>query len=235
MSTLKTNILVIEDEENIRRFLRLALESEGFQVYEADRVARGLIEAGTRRPDLVILDLGLPDRDGIEFIRDFRSWSSVPVIVLSARSAEAEKVSALDAGADDYLTKPFGAAELLARVRAHLRRRQVSTANANIATFGTVQVDLAKRLVTRSGEPIHLTPIEYRLLTHLIANPDCVLTHRQLLKDVWGPTHAEDSHYVRVYMGQLRKKIENDPSRPQHIITESGVGYRFIGLDAAPE
>jgi two-component system KDP operon response regulator KdpE len=230
MTALTPHVLIIEDEDHIRRFLRLALESEGFQVFEADCVSRGLIDAGTRRPDLVILDLGLPDRDGIEFIRDFRGWSAVPLIVLSARTAEPEKVAALDAGADDYLTKPFGAAELLARVRAHLRRRQVTGNDSSLVGFGSIQVDLAKRLVTRGGVPVHLTPIEYRLLTHLIANPDCVLTHRQLLKDIWGPSHAEDAHYVRVYMGQLRKKIEADPSRPQHILTESGVGYRFVGL-----
>ncbi len=228
MSDPQTGIVVVEDEANIRRFIKLALESEGFQVFEADTVQRGLIEAGTRRPDLAILDLGLPDRDGIEFIHDLRSWSAMPIIVLSARTAETDKVAALDAGADDYLTKPFGAAELLARVRAQLRRNQRSDDGTSLIEFDGLRIDLARRMVERNGAPIHLTPIEYRLLAYLIANPDCVLTHRQLLKNIWGPSHAEDSHYVRVYMGQLRKKLEDDPSRPLHILTEAGVGYRFV-------
>ena len=222
-------IVVVEDEANIRRFVKLALESEGFQVFEADSVKRGLIETGTRRPDLVVLDLGLPDGDGIDFIRDLRVWSEIPVLVLSARTTEIDKVAALDAGADDYLTKPFGAAELLARVRAHLRRRSRGAGGTTLAEFGSIRVDLARRSVERDGAPLHLTPIEYRLLSYLIANPDCVLTHRQLLKNVWGPGHVEDSHYVRVYMGNLRKKIEDDPARPKHLRTEAGVGYRFVG------
>ena len=222
-------VIVIEDEPNLRRFVRMSLESEGCQVYEADSVKRGLIEAGTRKPDMVVLDLGLPDGDGVDFIRDLRGWSDIPIIVLSARTTEADKVGALDAGADDYLTKPFGAAELLARVRAHLRRHShAGGSGATVIEFGKVRVDLGKRLVERAGEPLHLTPIEYRLLAYLIANPNSVLTHRQLLKNVWGPSHAEDSHYVRVYMGLLRKKIEDDPSQPKHIVTEAGVGYRFI-------
>jgi len=223
-------IVVVEDENNIRRFIKLALESQGFQVFEADSLQRGLIEAGTRRPDLVVLDLGLPDGDGVDFIRDLRTWSEIPVIVLSARSAETGKVTALDSGADDYLTKPFGTAELLARVRAQLRRRSRGAAGTPLAEFGSIRVDLVRRTVERNGVPIHLTPIEYRLLSYLIGNPDCVLTHRQLLKNVWGPSHVEDSHYVRVYMGYLRKKVEEDPTRPKHILTEVGVGYRFIGV-----
>ena len=223
-------IVVVEDENNIRRFIKLALESQGFQVFEADSLQRGLIEAGTRRPDLVVLDLGLPDGDGVDFIRDLRTWSEIPVIVLSARSAETDKVTALDSGADDYLTKPFGTAELLARVRAQLRRRSRGAAGTPLAEFGSIRVDLVRRTVERNGVPIHLTPIEYRLLSYLIGNPDCVLTHRQLLKNVWGPSHVEDSHYVRVYMGYLRKKVEEDPTRPKHILTEVGVGYRFIGV-----
>ena len=222
-------IVVVEDENNIRRFIKLALESQGFQVFEADSLQRGLIEAGTRRPDLVVLDLGLPDGDGVDFIRDLRTWSEIPVIVLSARSAETDKVTALDSGADDYLTKPFGTAELLARVRAQLRRRSRGATGTPLAEFGSIRVDLVRRTVERNGVPIHLTPIEYRLLSYLIGNPDCVLTHRQLLKNVWGPSHVEDSHYVRVYMGYLRKKVEEDPARPKHILTEVGVGYRFIG------
>jgi two-component system KDP operon response regulator KdpE len=221
-------VIVIEDEPKIRRFIKMSLEAEGCQVYEADSVKRGLIEAGTRQPDLVVLDLGLPDGDGADFIRDLRAWSDIPIIVLSARTTESDKVGALDAGADDYLTKPFGAAELLARVRAQLRRRSLAGAGAAVFEFGKIRVDLGKRIVERSGETVHLTPIEYRLLAYLITHPDSVLTHRQLLQNVWGPSHAEDSHYVRVYMGALRKKIEDDPSQPRHFITEAGVGYRFI-------
>lgn len=228
MSETTTTIVVVEDETQIRRFVRLALESEGCQVFEADSVQHGLSEAGTRHPDLVILDLGLPDRDGIEFIRDLRGWSLLPIIVLSARTAEEEKVAALDAGADDYLTKPFGAAELLARVRAQLRRTRRTDNGSSLVEFGAIRFDLVRRVVERNGTPLHLTPLEYRLLAYLVANPDCVLTHRQLLKNVWGPGHAGDSHYVRVFMGQLRKKIEADPSRPRHLLTETGVGYRFL-------
>ncbi|MFB8829568.1 response regulator [Azotobacter sp. CWF10] len=221
-------VIVVEDEANLRRFVRLALEAEDCEVHEADSVKRGLIEAGTRQPDLLILDLGLPDDDGIELIRELRTWSDIPIIVLSARTAEAEKVAALDAGADDYLSKPFGSAELLARVRAHLRRRrQAGSEGAKPIDFGSIRIDFGRRLVEKDGQPVHLTPIEFRLLAYLVSNPDRVLTHRQLLKAVWGPSHAEDSHYVRVYMGHLRKKIENDPANPDFILTEPGVGYRF--------
>ena len=229
MSEPHARVLVVEDEADIRRFVRLALEAEGHEVFEADGVQRALIEAGTRRPDLVVLDLGLPDGDGVDFIRDLRGWSPVPVIVLSARSAEADKIAALDAGADDYLVKPFGAGELMARVRAQLRRHaQQTPAGAPLIEFGRVRIDLVRRVVERDGETVHLTPIEYRLLTHLAAQPDRVITHRQLLKAVWGPGHAEDTHYVRVHMANLRKKIEADASMPRHLITEAGVGYRFV-------
>jgi two-component system KDP operon response regulator KdpE len=221
-------IIVVEDEPKIRQFVRMSLESEGCQVFEADGVKRGLIESGTRKPDMVVLDLGLPDGDGVDFIKELRSWSDIPVIVLSARTSETDKVLALDAGADDYLVKPFGTAELLARVRAHLRRRARAGDGQSVLEFGDVRVDFSRRTVERAGQPLHLTPIEYRLLACLAANVGSVLTHRQLLKSVWGPAHAEDSHYVRVYMTHLRKKIEDDPSQPKHILTEAGVGYRFV-------
>ena len=225
---LRARILVVEDEPDIRRFVRLALASEGHEVFEAATLQRGQIEAGSRRPELAIVDLGLPDGDGIDLIRELRSWSAAPVIVLSARSGEADKVAALDAGADDYLVKPFGAAELLARVRAQLRRQTLGTATAPpVLRFGRVQVDLARRVVERDAQPLHLTPIEYRLLTHLASQPDRVVTHQQLLKAVWGPGHAEDTHYVRVHMANLRKKVEDDPSMPRHLLTEAGIGYRF--------
>jgi two-component system KDP operon response regulator KdpE len=224
-----TRVLVVEDEPDIRRFVRWSLEAQGLEVSEADGVKRALVEAGTRRPDLVVLDLGLPDGDGVDFIRDLRGWSDIPVLVLSARSGEDDKIDALDAGADDYLVKPFGAGELLARVRAQLRRRaSASSDGGTVIEFGDVRVDLMRRTVERGGESLHLTPIEYRLLTHLTAHPDCVLTHRQVLKAVWGPSHAEDTHYLRVYMGHLRRKIEADPSQPRHLVTETGIGYRFV-------
>ena len=229
MSEPAARVLVVEDEPDIRRFVRWSLEAQGLDVSEADGVKRALVEAGTRRPDLVVLDLGLPDGDGVDFIRDLRGWSDIPVLVLSARSGEDDKIDALDAGADDYLVKPFGAGELLARVRAQLRRRaSASSDGGSVIEFGDVKVDLMRRSVERAGESLHLTPIEYRLLTHLTAHPDCVLTHRQVLKAVWGPSHAEDTHYLRVYMGHLRRKIEADPSQPRHLVTETGIGYRFV-------
>jgi two-component system KDP operon response regulator KdpE len=225
---LRARVLVVEDEPDIRRFVRLTLQTEGHEVHEASTLQRGLIEAGSRRPELAIIDLGLPDGDGVDLIRDLRTWSSAPVIVLSARSGEADKVAALDAGADDYLVKPFGAAELMARVRAQLRRQALGpVANEPVLRFGTVSVDMARRVVERDGQPLHLTPIEYRLLTHLAGQPDRVVTHQHLLKAVWGPGHAQDTHYVRVHMANLRKKVEVDPSMPRHLLTEAGIGYRF--------
>jgi len=222
-------LLVVEDEQDIRRFVRASLESEGWHVHEADTVARGLIEAGTRKPDVVVLDLGLPDRDGVSFIHEVRKWSELPILILSARTEEADKIAALDAGADDYLTKPFGVGELLARVRALLRRRvKASGVDAQVVSFGENKVDLVNRLVERAGKAVHLTPTEYRLLSVLLTHPGKVLTQRVLLREVWGPSHAEQSHYLRIYMGHLRQKLEADPAQPVHLVTEPGVGYRFV-------
>ncbi len=221
--------LVLEDEREIRQFVRASLEAEGWQVFEAATIKQGLVEAGTRRPDLIIADLGLPDGDGVDFIREVRAWSGAPIIVLSARSHESEKVAALDAGADDYITKPFGTAELLARTRANLRRvRSGRGASDAVCRFGDVEVDLSARIVRKGTAEVHLTPIEYRLLGVLIANAGRVLTHPQLLREVWGPSHAGSTHYVRIYMGNLRHKLEDDPAQPRHIVTETGVGYRLL-------
>ena len=229
MTTSKPVIVLVEDDPQIRRFVRLALEGEQCQVFEANTVKQGLIETGTRKPDMVILDLGLPDRDGVEFIRDVRSWSALPILVLSARTQEQDKVIALDAGADDYLVKPFGVAELLARTRAILRRqRQQGAAPGTKISFGSIAVDLELRSVSRSNEALHLTPIEYRLLTYLLANAGKVLTHRQLLREVWGPSQMDNTPSLRVFMTHLRQKIEDDPSQPKHLLTETGVGYRFV-------
>lgn len=222
--------IVIEDEPQIRRFVRSALETEGWQVHEAGTLREGLTAAGTRRPDLLVLDLGLPDGDGVSLILDVRRWSAVPIIVLSARTNEADKITALDAGADDYLTKPFGAGELLARVRATLRRpRPVNGSEEAEAVFrfGEVEVDRAARVVRRAGVEVHLTPTEYRLLSVLISNVGRVLTQRQLLITVWGPAQTEQNHYLRIYMGHLRQKLEVDPAQPRHLLTETAVGYRL--------
>ncbi|CNK30456.1 two-component regulatory protein response regulator KdpE [Yersinia mollaretii] len=228
ISTSTTNILIVEDEKEIRRFVRIALESEGWRVFESDTLQRGLIEAGTRKPDLIILDLGLPDGDGLTYIQDLRQWSAIPIIVLSARNSEEDKVAALDAGADDYLSKPFGISELLARVRVALRRHSGGSSESPLVNFADISVDLINRQVTRAGESLHLTPIEFRLLSALLANAGKVITQRQLLTQVWGPNYVEHSHYLRIYMGHLRQKLETDPTRPKHLLTETGVGYRFI-------
>jgi len=221
-------VLIVEDDREIRRFVRAALEDEGYRVSEADTVERGIIDAGTRKPDVAILDLGLPDRDGVDFIREVRAFSTLPILVLSARTEESSKVEALDAGADDYLAKPFGVAELTARLRAMLRRGVRGSGNSPIVEFGDVAGDLVNRSVTRGGSAAHLTPVEFRLLAQLLAHPGKVLTHRMLLREVWGPSHIEHSHYLRIYMAHLRAKLEVDPARPRHLITETGVGYRFV-------
>jgi two-component system KDP operon response regulator KdpE len=223
-------ILVIEDEPQMRRFLRAALGAQDYRLVEATTARDGLAQAASRNPDIVLLDLGLPDRDGLEVTRELRQWSAAPIIVLSARHREPDKVEALDLGADDYLTKPFGVEELLARIRVALRHAaQPVGGSPEPAVFeaGDLRVDLARREVRRGGQEVHLTPTEYKLLTLLIRHAGKVLTHRQLLKEVWGVNYADQSHYVRVYMAQLRQKLENDPARPRLLITEPGVGYRL--------
>ena len=222
-------VLLVEDEQDIRRFVCTALHSDNYGVIEAGTITDGLVKADNNKPDLVILDLGLPDGDGVQFVRDFRHWSQVPVLVLSARSSEKEKIAALDAGADDYLTKPFAVGELLARMRALLRRgQQLQSATDAHFSFSDVAVDLARRTVSRAGEPVHLTPTEYRLLVMLLTHAGKVLTHRHLLREIWGSGQTDNSHYLRVYVGHLRQKLEKDPAQPKHILTETAVGYRFV-------
>jgi two-component system KDP operon response regulator KdpE len=222
-------VLVVEDEPSIRRFVRDALRQEGMLCSEANGVAAALVAAGDTPPDLVILDLGLVDGDGRRFIEEFRRWSQRPILVLSARQGEQDKVTALDAGADDFLTKPFSLAELLARLRALARRiDRARGAEGAIFRFGEVEVDLARHQVRRAGEPVHLTAIEFRLLAVLIGSAGRVMTHRHLLREVWGDGHADDSHYLRIYVGHLRQKLERDPALPAHLLTEIGVGYRFV-------
>jgi two-component system, OmpR family, KDP operon response regulator KdpE len=227
LTTHRECVLVVEDDPGIVHFLTRALKAEGLDVVAGPTVERALIEAGTRQPALAIVDLGLPDRDGKDFIREVRAWSGMPIIVLSARDRENEKVAALDAGADDYLTKPFGVPELLARVRAHRRRAHAVTEVSATLTFGPITVDLARHIVTRDGQLVHLTPIEFRLLATLIRGHGKVMTHRQLLNEVWGPHYLDRPHYLRVYMGQLRQKLERDPARPKYLLTELQVGYRL--------
>jgi two-component system KDP operon response regulator KdpE len=229
MSQPNPVIVVIEDDPQIRRFLRTGLEAHGFEIHEAETGKLGLTLAATRKPDLVILDLGLPDVDGIEVIRKLREWTSRPVIILSARNMETDKVAALDTGADDYLTKPFGLDELLARIRVALRHASQpgNVGAGNVFTSGNLKVDLSQRRVYRDGAEVHLTPIEYRLLTTLVKHAGKVLTHRQLLREVWGPSYVENSHYLRIYMGCLRHKLEAEPARPKLLLTEAGTGYRL--------
>jgi two-component system KDP operon response regulator KdpE len=222
-------VLVVEDEAPMRRYLRASLGAHGYRVLEAEDAKQAELMATTHNPELVLLDLGLPDADGIDVTRRLREWSHVPIIVLSARGREDDKVAALDAGADDYLTKPFGTSELLARMRVALRHAgQASGGEASaVLDFGVLRIDLARREVTRGGDAIHLTPLEYRLLVFLARNAGKVLTHRQILKEVWGPSYGSQSHVVRVHVAELRKKIEPDPARPKLLETEPGVGYRL--------
>jgi two-component system KDP operon response regulator KdpE len=221
-------LLVVEDEPQMMRFLRATLPNQGYRMLEAATGQQALVEAATRAPDLVLLDLGLPDLDGIEVTRRLREWSATPIIVISARGREHDKVEALDAGADDYLTKPFGTGELLARIRVALRNAARAGAAAEpVFQVGTLRVDLGTRRVTVGERDVHLTRTEYRLLVTLVKHAGKVVTHRQLLREVWGPGAVDQSHYVRVYMGQLRQKLEDDPARPRYLVTETGVGYRL--------
>ncbi len=229
MSDLAPLVLVVEDEPEMRRFIRAALTSHGYRIVEAASAQEALRLATSHLPEVILLDLGLPDGDGIDLTRQFREWSRTPIIVLSARGREDDKVSALDAGADDYLTKPFGVNELLARMRVALRHALSTNASGAEPSFelGDLRIDFVRREVTLGGQPAHLTPIEYKLLVYLAQHAGKVLTHRQILKEVWGPNQAGQNHYVRVHMAELRKKIEAEPARPKLLVTEPGVGYRL--------
>ena len=222
-------VLLIEDEPQMRRFLRTALESNDYRLVESATAKEGLAHAASRNPDVILLDLGLPDRDGLEVARELREWSGTPIIVISARGQEQDKVKALDLGADDYLTKPFGVEELLARIRVALRHASAPAGAAPEPIFesGALRVDLPNRRVWRAGQEVHLTPTEYKLLVTMVRHAGKVLTHRMLLKEVWGPNYVNQAHYVRVYLAQLRQKIEADPARPRLLLTEPGVGYRL--------
>ncbi|MBK9576753.1 MAG: response regulator [Fibrobacterota bacterium] len=224
------SVLVVEDDKAIQRLLRDVLEQEGLVAHEARTARLGLSEAASRQPDLIILDLGLPDLDGKEFLRELRDWSEVPVLVLSARGSELEKVAALDRGADDYLTKPFGVPELLARLRALLRRfpDRSSAEKPSRFRFGNVSVDLSAHRIVRDGEDVHLTQMEFRLLSELVKAEGRMLTQTQLLREVWGRGHEQHTHYLRIYMGHLRRKLEDDPGSPRHLLTEIGVGCRCL-------
>ncbi|HEX4942943.1 MAG TPA: response regulator [Usitatibacteraceae bacterium] len=228
MTESRATILVIEDDPEIRRFLRSSLGTEGYKVVESSTARRGVIDAATHKPDLAIVDLGLPDFDGVQVIGRIREWSPMPILVLSARIREHAKIEALDAGADDYVTKPFGVGELLARVRVALRHRGRTSAGNPVLKLGSATIDLDARTAARDGRSVHLTPTEFRLLNCLAKHLGMVVTHRQLLGEVWGPTHVSDTHYLRIYMKQLRDKLEADPLRPRHFMTETGIGYRLV-------
>ena len=227
MSLDGSRILVVDDEKQIRRMLNIALTGNGYNVAEAVDGHEGLNKAAVFNPDIVILDLGLPDYEGHEVINKLREWTLIPIIVLTVRDQESEKIKALDAGADDYITKPFSIGELLARLRVALRH-STKTANEPVLTFGEITLDIPRRIVTLKGEDLKLTPTEYEILKYLAMNVDRVVTQRQLLKAVWGPNNQEHTHYLRIYVGQLRRKIEDDPTRPRYILTELGIGYRLV-------
>jgi two-component system KDP operon response regulator KdpE len=229
MSKSKIAVLVIEDEAPIRRFLKMTLTSQGYDFSEAVSGQEGMLKVASEKPDIIILDLGLPDMDGLEVTKQLREWTPTPIIVLSARGQEKDKVEALDAGADDYLTKPFGVAELMARARVALRRTMTSSNGEmqSVFKFGDVEVDFVKRQVTKVGKELHLTPIEYKLLATLIKYADRVVTHNHLLREAWGSEYSGETHYLRVYMAQLRRKLEKNPAQPKFLITEPGVGYRL--------
>ena len=232
MTETLQNVVLIEDEKMIRRYVAMALTASGFKVWESETAEQGLLETASRRPDLIILDLGLPDRDGVDVIREIRLWCEIPILVLSVRTEEVQKVAALDAGADDYLTKPFGVPELQARIRAVLRRKSRQEGDGDIEEgtfeFGDIQVDMIHRRVKRGDQLIHLTPIEYQILTLLVANVGRVLTHRFILQKVWGPDYVDRPQYLRVFMAGLRRKIEENSSNPKHLMTEIGIGYRLV-------
>ena len=228
MKDARPTILVVEDEPQIRRFLRASLDAEGYRIVEAGDARRARIDAGMHKPDMALVDLGLPGGDGLDVIRSIREWSSMPILVLSARTHERSKIEALDAGADDYVTKPFGVGELLARVRAGLRHASRTPAGDGLLKLGNVEVDLAQRRATRGDAEVRLTATEWRLLSMLAHHFGMVVTHRQLLTEIWGPTHADDTHYLRIYMKQLRDKLEDDPVQPRFLRTELGIGYRLI-------
>jgi two-component system KDP operon response regulator KdpE len=229
MSKTDPIIIVIEDDPAIRKFLRTSLSTQEFTVFEAETGKQGIVEAGMRKPDLMILDLGLPDMDGVEVIKAIRAWSGIPIIVLSARNHEQHKIDALDLGADDYLTKPFGFGELLARIRVALRHanRTSESPQGELFTTDNLHIDLLNRIVSVDGQEVRLTPIQFRLLSVLVKNVGKVMTHQQILKEVWGPSYQENAHYLRIYMSQLRQKLEHNPTQPRYLLTESGVGYRF--------
>jgi two-component system KDP operon response regulator KdpE len=227
MSEPRPIVVLIEDEPQIRRTLRAVLPEHGLTLHEAETGKQGLVEVATRKADVVILDLGLPDMDGVEVVKRLREWTPVPVVILSARAQEQDKIAALDAGADDYVTKPFSIGELLARLRVALRHATAGTQGEQVFEAGPMRVDLAARRIQIDGREVHLTPIEYRLLTTLVRHAGKVMTHRQLLKEVWGPSHVEHAHYLRIYMAQLRRKLEEDPTQPRFLLTEPGVGYRL--------
>lgn len=223
-------VLLVEDELPIRRFLRPAVEAAGWRLIEAETGQSGILQASQNRPDVIILDLELPDIEGIEVVRRIREWSTLPIIILSARGQEKDKIATLDAGADDYVQKPFSVGELIARIRVALRHSagQVQPPSESTIVAGNITIDLVRRSVTRSGNDVHLTPLEYKLLTTLIRHLGLVVTHRQLLREVWGSGHSEDSTYVRMFVRQLRHKLEENPSQPKHLLTEVGIGYRFV-------